>query len=111
MNAICRLCLCVAFVISCVSAWADEKPSPKRSEYEQFIQPYMETAPQGWFPGPENRSEKIVHTSNVQVRLKLVVTAIEGDEPQAKGQEPIFFRESTPWMPSCRRWTGSQLPQ
>ena len=40
MNAMCRSCLFVVFLIGCGMAWAVEKPGPKRTEYDRFIQLY-----------------------------------------------------------------------
>ena len=75
MNAMCRPCLCVLFMIGCISlAKADEKPNPKRTEYDRFLQPFTAKAPS-------------------EVPLKLIVTAIEGDEAQAGTQEPDISRE------------------
>lgn len=87
MNAVCRPCLCMVVVIGCIAAQAEEKPGPKRSEYDQFIQPYMAKAKPGRFPGPKGTSDKI------QVPLRLIVTAIAGDEPQANTREPEFLRQ------------------
>ncbi len=85
MNATCRSCLCVFFVIGCMSAWTEDKPGPKRSEYDRFIQSYTGKVEPGWFPGPKGEFDR------VQVPLKLIVTAIENDGPQANAQEPEFF--------------------
>ena len=89
MNAICRPGLCVFFVIGCFSvAQAEEKPSPTRNEYDQFIQSYTAKAEPGWFAGPKGGSER------VQVPLKLIVTAIFDDDPQAHSPNRVFFGES-----------------
>jgi len=41
MHAIYRPCLCVLFVIRCFSlAWAEQKLSPSRTEYDKFLQTY-----------------------------------------------------------------------
>ena len=90
MNAMCPPCLCVFSVIGCISlAGAEEKPGPSRTAYDQWVQTYRTGAPTGWFPGPEDTPKR------VPVPLRLVVTAIEGDEPQANGQEPVFPRQSS----------------
>ena len=88
MNAICRPCLFVVVVIGCISAQADEKPSPKRTEYDEWIKPCTAKAESGWFPGPKGA------TANVETPLKLIVTVVENDEPQAKGEELSFSRKS-----------------
>ncbi len=76
MNAMCRSCLCVLFLIGCGPlAAAEEKPSPARSEYDQWVQLHA------WkFPteGPP---------------LKMGVIAIEHDEPQANAQDLIYERK------------------
>ncbi len=88
MNAMCRSCLCVVVVIGCISfAVAEEKPGPKRSEYDRFIQPYTAKVESGWFPGPKGGFDR------VEVPLKLIVTAIVDDEPRAHAREPDFSRE------------------
>ena len=81
MYAICRPCLCVLFVVGCGAAQTEEKPGPQRAEYEQFIQSCIGNMPPGWFPGPK-------------VPLKLIVTAIVGDDPQAHAKDPLNFDES-----------------
>ena len=78
MNAICRSCLCVAFVISCVPAWAAEKPNLKRTEYDEWIRSFGGRV-----------------FTNVSDQPKLFITAIEDDEPPANGQEMLFRRERT----------------
>ena len=64
-------------------AGIEADPSQPRTEYAQWVKRYATGSPTGWFPGPDR-------ASNVQVPLKLVVTAIEGDEPQANAELPIF---------------------
>lgn len=81
MNAMCRSCLCVVFVVGCGAAQTEEKPGPQRAEYDRFIQPYTAEVPSGWFSGPK-------------VPLKLIVTAIVGDDPQAHAKDPYNSRES-----------------
>ncbi len=68
MNAMCRLFLCVAVVIGCVAAQAEEKPNPARREYDEWIKQF------NW-DGYKNDSPL----------PKLSVTATEGDEPQPNG--------------------------
>lgn len=75
MNAMCRPCLCVVVVIGCIAAHAGEKPSPKQSEYDQFIRYYTGKVEPEWLPGPKGSVDGAV------VPLKLIITAIEGDQP------------------------------
>ncbi len=76
MIAIYRPCLCVFFVIGCMSLGeAEEKLGPKRAEYDQWIRYYTEKLPTKGRP------------------LKLAVTAIEHDEPQANSQDQIYLRQ------------------
>jgi hypothetical protein len=85
--AVCRSCLCILFAIGCGAAWADEKPKPKQTEYERFIQPYTAKAKAGFFPGPKAPFDF------VPVPLKLIVTAIVDDDPQT--QKLHFSRETS----------------
>jgi WD40 repeat protein len=73
MNAMCRSCLCVVVVIGCGAAQAEENPSPKRSEYERWVKFYSASSTEGKPP-------------------RLVVTALEHDEPQANAQDLIYQR-------------------
>ncbi len=76
MNAMCRPCLYVVVVIGCGSfEVAEEKPSPKRSEYDEFIKYHTGKVEPEWFPGPKGSVDGAV------VPLKLIVTAFEGDQP------------------------------
>ena len=50
MNAMCRPCLYVVVVIGCGSfEVAEEKPSPKRSEYDEFIKYHTGKVEPEWF--------------------------------------------------------------
>ncbi len=90
MNVVLRASVSALLFTAWISlAGCQEKPSLERREYDQWIQTFRTGSPAGWFPGPEGL------TKNVEVPLKLVVTAIEGDEPQANRQEPILFRQSS----------------
>ena len=62
MNAMCRSCLCVVVLIGCMSAWAEEKPNPKQSEYGEWIKPYTAKFSMEGQP------------------LKLLITAVYGGE-------------------------------
>ncbi len=68
-------------------AKGEEKSKSSPSEYARWVQPYQARPPRGWFPGPNGPSQ------NVQVPVRLVVVAIEGDEPLAKGQERFLSRQ------------------
>src|SRR3974390_2365016 len=77
MNAMCRPSLCVLLVIACCSFAAGAgKPSPKQSEYEQFIQPFREKGLPGLFRGPK-------------VPLQLIVTAFTDDDSQKHAKDPF----------------------
>ena len=77
MNAMCRPCLCVVVVIGCVAAQAEEKSSPKRSEYDEWVRQHtIEARTQGFLKGPDA-------TEEVQVPIKVVITAVYGEEDPA----------------------------
>jgi hypothetical protein len=66
------LLIVVIFLFGCSASTAD---------YDQWVKRYTTDPTTGWFPGPKGTAK------NVQVPLKLVVTAVEGDAPQAMAQE------------------------
>ena len=67
------------------AAKTGDKPSPSQSEYQEWIKPYTVRQPYlGWFPETKGSLK------NVQVPLKLVVTAVEGGEPRAGARKPTI---------------------
>jgi hypothetical protein len=52
-----------------------------REEYDQWAKRYVTDGTAGWFPGASDTSKY------VRVPLKLVITAIEGDDPQSRAQD------------------------
>ena len=82
MNAMCRPCLCVLFVVGCIStAMAEEKPKRSQTEYDRWIQPYTTESRTSFFPVSEDAPK------NVQVPTKLIVTALVGNEAEANEED------------------------
>jgi hypothetical protein len=62
-------------VIGCIAAaQAEEKPSPKRSEYDEWVRHHTTAS------RTESFLQEAGKTEEVQVPLKLVITAVYGDE-------------------------------
>lgn len=77
MNTMFRSCLCVVLPIcGWSSAWAEVKPSQARTEYDRFLQPYGDKAPLGRYFVVQPKGT----FKGDEVPLKLIVTAVEGDE-------------------------------
>jgi WD40 repeat protein len=79
------------------AAYKEAKTSP--AEYDKWIRPYVEKSVSGRFPGSSpNKTD--------QVPLKVIVTAIEGDESGANEQGSIVSREE-----HVNRWVqGLMMP-
>ena len=76
MHSIYRPYLCVLFAVYWLSVgFAEDKPSVSRADYDKFLQEYT-GKPRRW-------------QAKGQQPLKLIVTALVGDEPTANG-EPDF---------------------
>ncbi len=68
-------------------------PTASGTDYDEWIRFYAGKPPSGWFPGREGTPR------DVPVPLKLIVTAIEGDEPR---DDPRMLEISGPSAYGCQ---------